>query len=293
MPGGTVALAVSERKDDKMKTRIITGVVGAGLLLLVLLLPWTIVLTVATSVITGLAVYEIFSVTGMLRHRGLESVALAFAVIAPFFARMSGSAVLVTCIMYALMLGLLLALYRTEVPVQRLCLLFALSVLVTLSLSCMSYLRTLPAARSSDGLFYVILALLMAWMSDTGAYFVGTFFGKHKLCPKLSPKKTVEGLIGGIVVSVLVSVLAAVCYQQVILHGTAQVSYIGVLLLALLCAPLSVLGDLFASLIKRVCGVKDFGHVFPGHGGVMDRFDSLLFVFPVVYFTAKMWPLVG
>lgn len=276
-----------------MKTRILTGVIGGALLLLVLLLPWTMVLTVATAVITGVAVYEIFSVTGMLRHRGLESVAIAFAVVAPFFSRMSESAVLITCVMYALMLLLLLLLYRSEVPLQRMCLLFSLAILVTLSLSCMSYLRTVSAVRSSDGLFYVILALLMAWMSDTGAYFVGTFFGKHKLCPKLSPKKTVEGLFGGIAVSVLISVLAAVCYQHFFLHEAARVSYVGVLLLALLCAPLSVLGDLFASLIKRVCGVKDFGHVFPGHGGMMDRFDSLLFVFPVVYFTAKVLPLIG
>lgn len=275
-----------------MKTRILTGVIAGALLLVVLLLPWTIVLTVATSVVTAIAVYEIFSVTGMLRHRGLESVAVAFAVIAPFFARMSGTAVLITCVMYALMLLLLAVLYRTEVPLQRMSLLFSLAILITLSLSCMSYLRTISPVRDSDGLFYVILALLMAWMSDTGAYFVGTFFGKHKLCPKLSPKKTVEGLFGGIAVSVLISLLVALGYQHWFLHDAAQVSYIGVLVLALICAPLSVVGDLFASLIKRVCGVKDFGNIFPGHGGVMDRFDSLLFVFPIVYFTARVLPLI-
>lgn len=276
-----------------MKTRILTGVISGALFLAVLLLPWPVVLTVVTSLIAAVAVYEIFSVTGMLKHRGLESVAMAFALIAPFFARMSGRAVLLTCVMYVILLVLLTVMYRKEVSVKRMAAVFVLAIIVTMALSCMSYLRTVSSVRDSDGLFYVILSLLMAWMSDTGAYFVGTFLGKHKLCPKLSPKKTVEGLFGGIATSLLFSVLAGVCYQAWVLQGAAQVSYGGLLLLALICAPLSVLGDLSASLLKRVCGVKDFGKLFPGHGGIMDRFDSLLPVFPVVYFTATVLPLIG
>ncbi len=275
-----------------MKTRIITGAVSGALFLAVLLMPWSIVLTVATSLIAVIAVYEIFSVTGMLKYNGTESIALVFALIAPFFTRMSSLVVWLTCIMYVALSVVLAALYRKEVPLKRMGVAFFLSLLVTLSFSCMAYLRTVAAERDSDGLFYVILALLMAWACDTGAYFTGTFFGKHKLCPKLSPKKTVEGLVGGIACSLVFSVLAAMCYQGWFLNGEAQVSYGGILLLVLVCAPLSVVGDLFASLIKRICGVKDFGNLFPGHGGVMDRFDSLLFVFPVVYYTAQVLPLI-
>ncbi len=274
-----------------MKTRILTGVVAGSLMLTVLLLPWSWLLSLATSVIAAIAVYEVFSVTGMLRYRGLESVAVVFAAIAPFFSRMAERAVIVTAVAYVLLLVLIVVLYRTDVSIKRMAVVFSLSTFISLALSCMSYLRTVPATRDSDGLFYVILAMLMAWGADTGAYFVGTFFGKHKLCPKLSPKKTVEGLFGGIVTSVLVSVLAAVCYQALV-PQEITVSYVGLLLLALLCAPLSVVGDLFASLIKRVCGAKDYGHIFPGHGGMMDRFDSLLFVFPLVYAVARVSPLV-
>ena len=271
-----------------MKTRIITGVIAASVFLTVLILPWTMVLTVATSLIALLAVYELFSVTGMLKHGGLESVAMVFAVLAPFFSRMSSAASVTTFIVYMVLLCGIILLYHQEISVKKTIVVFIVSMVITLALSCMSYLRTLPA----HGLFYVILALLIAWMADTGAYFVGTFFGKHKLCPKLSPKKTVEGLVGGIIVSLLFSVIAAFIYQIAVLKDTASISYGGVLLLALVGSLLSVAGDLFASLIKRVCGVKDFGKIFPGHGGVLDRFDSLLFVFPVVYLVATQKPLI-
>lgn len=121
--------------------------------------------------------------------------------------------------------------------------------------------------------------------ATSGAYFVGTFLGKHKLCPTISPKKTVEGLIGGFVVSVLASVLAGWLYQLYLTSQgiTAMVSLWQIALIALLLAPLSVAGDLFASIIKRQCHVKDFGSIMPGHGGVMDRFDSVLFVAPVMF----------
>lgn len=275
-----------------MKTRIITGAISGALMLLVLFLPWTIVLTIATSAIASVAVYELFSVMGMLKHRGLETVAMAFAVIAPFFARLSTAAVTITCGAYLLIVVLLVFLYSKEVEPARAGLAFGLAAFVTLALSCMSYLRTVSDVRESDGLFYVLLAMMMSWISDIGAYFVGTFLGKHKLCPNLSPKKTVEGLVGGVASALILSTLTALCYDGLVLKGTASISYGGLLLLALVGSLLSVAGDLSASFIKRCCKVKDYGNIFPGHGGVMDRFDSLLFVFPMMYFVASVMPLV-
>ncbi len=274
-----------------MKTRLITGGISAALFLIILFIPWSIALTIATSLICGLAVCEILSVTKVVQHRGLEVAAIAFAVIAPFFSRMNGGWIFIVCLLYVLALVLLTLRYHESVSIDKVGIVFLLSVLVSVSLSCLSYLRT-TAERDSDGLFYVFLALLMAWMADTGAYFVGTFFGKHKLCPRISPKKTVEGLFGGIAVSILISLLAGLVYESAVLKGAAQVSYGEIFVLALICAPLSVVGDLFASIIKRRCGVKDFGKLFPGHGGVMDRFDSLLFVLPTVSLAVRMFPLV-
>ncbi len=274
-----------------MKTRIITGVVAGALMLLILFLPWSLVLTIAASLIATIAVYEVFTVTGLHRHGGVDSVALVFAFVAPFFSRMPGRAATITCLMYVVLVLLVIVLYRQEIPVGKLAAVFAVSLVVTLALSCMSYIRTVSASRDSDGLFYLIFAMISAWTADTGAYFVGSFFGKHKLCPRLSPKKTVEGFVGGIACSVVCCLLTGLIYQ-LCLGDTASISYGGLFLLALVCAPLSVAGDLCASLLKRICKVKDYGNIFPGHGGVLDRFDSLLFIFPVVYFTAKVLPLI-
>ncbi len=274
-----------------MKTRLITGGIAAALFLIVLFIPWSIALTIATSFICGLAVFEVLSVTKVVQHRGLEVAAIAFSVIAPFFGRMNGGWVFVVCLLYVLALVFLSLRYHESLSIDKVGIVFLLSVLVSVSLSCLSYLRT-TGERDSDGLFYVFLALLMAWMADTGAYFIGTFFGKHKLCPRISPKKTVEGLFGGIAVSVIISLLASLVYESAVLKGAAQVSYGEIFVLALICAPLSVVGDLFASIIKRRCGVKDFGNFFPGHGGMMDRFDSLLFVLPTVSLTVRLFPLV-
>lgn len=274
-----------------MKTRLITAGISAALFLTVLLIPWSIALTVATSFICGMAVYEILTVTKVVGHRGLEATAIVFAVIAPFFNRMNGGWVFVICLLYILALVLLTIRYHESIQIDKVGIVFLLSVLISVSLSCLSYLRT-SGERDSDGLFYVFLALLMAWMADSGAYFIGTFFGKHKLCPRISPKKTVEGLIGGIGTSVIFSLLAGLVYESAVLGGAAAVSYGEIFILALVCAPLSVVGDLFASFIKRRCGVKDFGNFFPGHGGMMDRFDSLLFVLPTVTLTVCVFPLV-
>jgi phosphatidate cytidylyltransferase len=164
---------------------------------------------------------------------------------------------------------------------------FFVSMIFSIGFSCLAYLRV-----ESYGLFYVILGITIPWLSDMGAYFAGTFFGRHKLCPNISPKKTVEGLAGGIIVSVLGSMGISYLYQIVVLKDTATISLWQVALVVLLCAPISVLGDLFASIIKRQCHVKDFGNIMPGHGGIMDRFDSLMPTVPILYLFVQLVPLV-
>lgn len=137
--------------------------------------------------------------------------------------------------------------------------------------------------RSLDenGLYYLFLIFVCAWMTDTGAYFCGRFFGKHKLAPNISPKKTVEGAIGGIVCAVIgCIILGAVAYYI----NDASPRYVALALVGVVGSCLAQLGDLFASLIKRTCGVKDFGNIMPGHGGALDRFDSVIMVSPFIYY---------
>lgn len=136
----------------------------------------------------------------------------------------------------------------------------------------------------SDGLFIIPLVFLSAWGNDTCAYCVGMLIGKHKMTPKLSPKKSVEGLVGGIVGAVLLGAgYGALFGSKLPSLGNAVVSC------AIICgvgAVIAVIGDLTASAIKRDTGIKDYGRLIPGHGGVLDRFDSILFTAPIVYYLA-------
>jgi len=125
---------------------------------------------------------------------------------------------------------------------------------------------------------WVLLCMFYAFLSDTGAYFAGRTFGKHKLYPKLSPKKTIEGSIGGI----LTATAGGVALQQTMLAGVFPLTH--AIALSVFATALGQAGDLFESLLKRSCGVKDSGTIMPGHGGLLDRSDALMFTGATTYF---------
>ena len=135
---------------------------------------------------------------------------------------------------------------------------------------------------------YLAWMPFVAWICDTAAYFAGSMFGKHKLCPNLSPKKTIEGAVGGVIGSVLAGVifgyLFAVSGNSAISTGRTMVSFA---IITFVAGILSQIGDLIASAIKRDRGIKDYGKLIPGHGGIMDRFDSVIFITPLIFFMAK------
>lgn len=152
---------------------------------------------------------------------------------------------------------------------------------LVLGLAWLSLLTVLPLLRSLDhGLMWVFLALTIPWAGDTGAYFAGRTFGKHKMAPRVSPKKTWEGFAGGITLSIV-----GVLIVRAVEGGTLGIVQ-SVLLGGLLSAS-SVVGDLSESVLKRAFGVKDAGRILPGHGGILDRIDSLLFVAPLLYLYAS------
>ena len=135
------------------------------------------------------------------------------------------------------------------------------------------------------GLYGILPVFVCAWGTDTCAYFAGCFLGKHKLIERVSPKKTIEGAIGGAVGSTLLCLLYAwilMLIEPVAISGVRF--YLLFAVMGLISSVLAQLGDLAASALKRDCGIKDFGTVFPGHGGILDRFDSVIFIAPFVYF---------
>jgi len=138
------------------------------------------------------------------------------------------------------------------------------------------------ALLHNDGPGWLLLALMVVWGTDTGAYFAGRAFGKRKLAPRISPNKTVAGLVGGAVLGVLVAVIGA----WILDTPLPQLPLVA--LVALLAVLFSVVGDLFESLLKRHVNVKDSGNLIPGHGGLMDRMDSVLAALPV-FALGKIW----
>ncbi|MCX7843544.1 MAG: phosphatidate cytidylyltransferase [Clostridia bacterium] len=133
----------------------------------------------------------------------------------------------------------------------------------------------------SNGIYYIWLIFIGAWATDTFAYFTGMFFGRNKLLPAISPKKTVEGSLGGVAGCIAVTVLYGV-FVNLYIHQSISLYHYAII--GILNGIISQIGDWAASAIKRYVGIKDYGRVMPGHGGVLDRFDSILFIAPVVYY---------
>ena len=153
---------------------------------------------------------------------------------------------------------------------------------VCVLLSYVPLVRNLP-----DGQFYVWLIFIVAWGSDTGAYLVGLTLGKAKLCPDISPKKTIAGAVGGL----LFSIIFVLIYMSILIkyYDMNINNHIGMaLLIGTLGSIISQIGDLVASVIKRYTEIKDFGEIMPGHGGILDRFDSILFVAPFIYYITTL-----
>lgn len=155
----------------------------------------------------------------------------------------------------------------------------ALTILGMVYIPCM-FSNIIFLQNGINGKALVWLPFLTAWLSDTFAYFTGITFGKNKLYPKISPNKTIEGSLGGIVGSTTSSLIAGIIFNN--LGFSMPIIHYGII--GILSGVMGQIGDLFASSIKRFCKVKDYGNIIPGHGGILDRFDSILFTAPTVYF---------
>ncbi len=156
---------------------------------------------------------------------------------------------------------------------------FALSAAVPVLTLGFCYLGSIIMHK--NGIYYLLLMLTFSCVCDMGAYFTGVTMGKHKLCPEISPKKTVEGAAGGIISAIIVAAIIVFAYKSKLSFTAAKTAT--TLLLTVPFCILGMLGDLFASAVKRSVGLKDYGNLIPGHGGILDRFDSMLLIAPALY----------
>ena len=280
-----------------MKQRVITAVVLLALLAVVVWQINTPVLVLVIAFLAAVAANEIMR-CAKVENTFIRVVATGYAACVPFFASAKAltpwvseavwgkviGAVPGVVYLIALVLVLLLAMlkgyaYTTfeDVAVS----VFA-GVLVPFGFSVFIRLRDMFQIEQF-GIYLIFYGLICALATDSGAQLAGMAFGKHKMSPNISPKKTVEGAIGGLIFSLILNGVAIILYNRL---ADFKMDEFAVTVLLAACLPVSFLGmmgDLSASVLKRNFGVKDFGKIFPGHGGVMDRFDSSMFTLPVTY----------
>ncbi len=269
-----------------MKTRILTAVVLVPILLIVLLALDNIFSAVIFSLMMAVAAYELLFRTGMVRHSRLVVWSALSAVgitLLSYFDAASEYAIIV-------ILLFLIALFsemmhdHVKVRIDMLALCMVAGIIVPYLMSALIRILILK-----EGKYLILVPFAIAFLSDAGAYFVGIRFGKHKLAPVVSPNKTIEGVLGGLGTAVVGMLLYGVVLQ---LLGF-QVNYGIAILYGLLGSAAATFGDLCFSIIKRQTGIKDYGHLIPGHGGVLDRFDSMLTVAPLVEAMLALLPFAA
>lgn len=271
-----------------MKIRIISASVAIVIALIVLFLHKTIVLEIAIALLIVGMLFELFRATKCLRYLPTTIICYAYGLTVPFFQFMGKWSGLVTLCWAMLCFATLLYQFKT-IKFDKFAVIMFFTVFITASMNSLISIHNLT---EDHGLFLIVLTLCGAWLADSGAYFAGTFFGKHKLCPNISPKKTVEGFIGGTITNGLIFLIIAVVYSKLIVTDVT-LDYFLLFIYGMACSVIGLLGDLSASLVKRQYEIKDYGNIMPGHGGIMDRFDSVLFVAPFMYAVLSYFPIFG
>lgn len=271
-----------------MKARVLFGVIGFAFVLLALYVLPPIVMAVAVSALCVLASFELIHPTGLVKDRWMVRVTLlASAVyalgtcVAPLFFAVPSDLLLHVIALFLLvaLFACLLKRHDTVHTNEVMAGFFGGLILPYLLLS-LWRIFAMPG-----GAFLILLPLVAAWGSDTCALFAGMAFGKHKLAPVVSPKKTVEGAIGGVVGATVIMMLVVFLMNR---YAGLSIHYAGAAIMGAAGAVIGQVGDLSFSIIKRQTGIKDYGHIFPGHGGVLDRFDSVIFVAPVIELVLRL-----
>jgi phosphatidate cytidylyltransferase len=188
----------------------------------------------------------------------------------------------------ALVLVYLLAMLKgySHTKFEQVAIAIVASVLVPYGFSIFVMLRDLTGFKSQFGIYLIFYGLISALGTDSGAQLGGMAFGKTQMSPNISPKKTVEGAVSGVIFSMILNAVAIILYNNIAQSAMTQTQATVLMVAAPFISFMSMMGDLSASVLKRNFGVKDFGKIFPGHGGVMDRFDSSLFTIPLTYCVA-------
>ena len=256
-----------------MLVRILAAAVGLPLLLVIVLLLPPIGTAILFALACMVAAYEMLWRTGILKHKRIVAYTalMAAAVVSEQTLWLS---MLLGLFVYGCLLFTELLAAHTELKFTALCVALFSGIVYPFLIGALVRLRGMESGK-----YYILVTFIISMVADSGAYFVGRACGKHKLAPVVSPKKTVEGAIGGVVVNILGMVLYTLILNKC--FGFTQVNYFYAAIYGVVGAFGSMLGDLTLSVVKRQVGIKDYGNLIPGHGGILDRFDSTMICAPI------------
>lgn len=275
-----------------MKTRILTAIIGLAIFIGLLLLP-PVVFTIALAAVIFVMLYECYrAINADLAMKIVGFISAAMMMLTMYFMFQDEMMVLFVFIAATVVVLLHMVLVVAEHGRRSYKDVLAggfLTLYITVSMWCILFVREFFETN------LMLLIFISAWSCDTFAYFSGRLFGKHKLIPHVSPNKTVEGAIGGVIGSVICSLIyLLILYKLPSTDFIVRINrwIIGFAAIGFAGGICSQIGDLIASAIKRDEDIKDFGWIFPGHGGFMDRFDSVMFISPIILMMLMMYMFV-
>ena len=268
-----------------MKTRVIAAVALLPLLLLIVLAAPKVFTAILFAAMAVIGAYELVSGTGLVKSRRLiaYSIIMAFVVSLYSYFRWEAIWVQLAVLLFWILMFAEMMLARLNLQFEKVVVCFVAGILIPYFLTSLVRIHV-----NENGRYFILIPFVLAFLSDTGAYFAGRAFGKHKLAPLISPNKTVEGVVGGVLGAVLGMLLYCLILQYCF---DFEVSYLNALVYGMLGSIGAVFGDLCFSVIKRQTGIKDYGNLIPGHGGILDRFDSMIVVAPLVEVLLILLPL--
>ena len=275
-----------------LKPRLLTAAIGIPAVLLVMIISelWHPLMGIVVGIASVIMVWEFLGAKKLQKFLSLAAVCMLYSFLMPISVA-AGTLTYIFTFLF-LIIGFIISLvYHKRLHFMNFAYAMFGTMLITFGMS------AVPLACVTNGYsvsFYFVAIFLLPWMADGGGYFIGSYFGKHKLCPNISPKKTVEGALGGLVFCVASAMVMGLVFQLLVFRGepVIRVNFAALAVLAVFDSVVSIIGDLSFSLIKRNLKIKDYGSMFPGHGGMLDRCDSIIFTAPLVVVLGQFMPFL-
>ena len=268
-----------------MKIRTIASFALLPFVILIVLFAPKIVTALCLGAMCSIAAYEMLHNTKLVRHPRMLLYTIITAFLVAIWSYLGSAPVFaaVIALVFFVMLFTEMMLSGMKISYTRTCLCFTSGLILPYMLCAIVRILIQP-----DGRYFILVPFAVAFISDSFAYLVGVKFGKRKLAPVISPNKSIEGVAGGVVVTILGMILYGLVLQ---LGFGYRVNYLYAVIYAIIGAAAGVFGDLCFSVIKRQTGIKDYGNLIPGHGGILDRFDSMIMVAPLMEILLYLLPL--